>query len=360
MSKNTLLEKFKKIGFSKEQSVLEDSFIFKEGDEIVTDIPVVNIAFSGQVDGGFSSGVHIISGESKSFKSALGLNCVAAYLKKYEDAICIFYDSEFGSPIEYFKANNVDLTRVLHVPITNIEELLFDITKKIEEIEKDDHIIILIDSLGNLASKKEVTDALEEKSAEDMTRAKKMKSLFRQITPKLVLKNVPLIAIQHVYKEIGMFTRFVVSGGSGSVYSANTIFIVTKSQEKEGTELAGWNFTINIEKSRKVREKSKLSFRVRYDDGIEKYSGLLELAIELGFISTAKRGYYMLADPATGEIIDEKSYRKKEIDKPEFWNRMLENPDFKNAIEKRFKLTIGEQPTKEEDEDEQETGTDNE
>lgn len=213
MSKNTLLEKFKKIGFSKEQSVLEDSFIFKEGDEIVTDIPVVNIAFSGQVDGGFSSGVHIISGESKSFKSALGLNCVAAYLKKYEDAICIFYDSEFGSPIEYFKANNVDLTRVLHVPITNIEELLFDITKKIEEIEKDDHIIILIDSLGNLASKKEVTDALEEKSAEDMTRAKKMKSLFRQITPKLVIKNVPLIAIQHVYKEIGMYARFVVSGG---------------------------------------------------------------------------------------------------------------------------------------------------
>jgi hypothetical protein len=54
----------------------------------------------------------------------------------------------------------------------------------------------------------------------------------------------------------------VVTHNTGLIYSANQAFIIGKSQEKDGTELAGWNFTLNVEKSRFVREKSKLTFRV--------------------------------------------------------------------------------------------------
>jgi hypothetical protein len=125
---------------------------------------------------------------------------VSAFQKKFPEGIVIFYDSEFGSTEDYFKANDVDPERVLHCPITNIEELKFDIMNQIDTFEKNDKIMFFIDSIGNLASKKEVEDALKENAAADMTRAKQFKSLFRMVTPHLTLKDIPMVAINHTYQ----------------------------------------------------------------------------------------------------------------------------------------------------------------
>lgn len=337
--KKDLLSKFKSIGTAKNQDCLEDSFIFKTREEIPTDIPVLNIAFSGSPDGGFSSGITLFAGVSKSGKSFLSLCCASAYLKKYDDAICLFYDSEFGASKDYFRATGIDMNRVLHIPITNIEELLFDIVQKIENIERDEHVVIVIDSIGNLASKKEAVDALEGKSAEDMTRAKKIKSLFRNITPKLVLKNIPLFAINHVYQSMDFVPRTIVSGGQGPMLSADTVFVITKSQEKAPDKsVAGWNFTLNVDKSRKIKEKTKLTFQSMYDVGVNKYSGLLDIAVELGYVTKPKQGFYQKVNPETGEILDEKMYREKNTNTAEFWNDLLSNEKFKKDIEKKFLL----------------------
>ena len=84
-------------------------------------------------------------------------------------------------------------------------------------LERGDHVMVIIDSVGNLASKKEVDDALEGKSVADMTRAKQMKSLFRMITPHLTIKDIPAVVINHTYKEIGLFPKDIVSGGTGNL-----------------------------------------------------------------------------------------------------------------------------------------------
>ncbi|MEK9700023.1 MAG: hypothetical protein VW270_29860, partial [Candidatus Poseidoniales archaeon] len=84
-----------------------------------------------------------------------------------------------------------------------------------------DKVIIIIDSIGNLASKKEVEDALDGKSVADMSRAKQMKSLFRMVTPHLTMKDIPMVVVNHTYKEIGMFPKDIVGGGTGSYYSAD-------------------------------------------------------------------------------------------------------------------------------------------
>ena len=118
------------------------------------------------------------------------LICARAYLDKFEDAVMLFYDSEMGAGSKYFESLGIDPGRVLHVPITDIEQLKFDIMAQLEEIKRGDHVIIVVDSIGNLASKKEVDDALSEKSSADMTRAKQLKSIFRMVTPHLNLKNV--------------------------------------------------------------------------------------------------------------------------------------------------------------------------
>ena len=117
-----------------------------------------------------------------------------AYLKEHKDAVLLFYDSEFGSPQSYFEAFGIDTSRVLHTPITDVEQLKFDLVGQLDNIDRKDKVIIVIDSIGNLASKKELEDALNEKSVADMSRAKAIKGLFRMVTPYLTMKDVPLLA----------------------------------------------------------------------------------------------------------------------------------------------------------------------
>jgi hypothetical protein len=204
-------------------------------------------------------------------------------------------------------------------------------------IEREDHVMIIVDSIGNLASKKEVEDALEGKSVADMTRAKQMKSLFRMVTPHLTIKDIPAIVINHTYKEIGLFPKDVVSGGTGVYYSADNIFIIGRRQEKTGTEITGYSFVINVEKSRFVREKSKIPVEVSWEKGISKWSGLLDMGIESGHVIKPSNGWYQRVNMDTGEVVEPK-VRAKDLQK-EFWLPILQDPSFSEWVKARY--TIG-------------------
>ena len=175
----SLLDKIKKNTTIKESAILSKSKLFVEKDMITTMIPAINVALSGKLDGGLTPGLTMWAGPSKHFKTAFSLLMAKAYQDKYEDAVILFYDSEFGTPQNYFDSFGIDTDRVVHTPITDVEQLKFDIMAQLRNIERGDRVMIIIDSIGNLASKKEVDDALEQKSAADMTRAKQIKSLFR-------------------------------------------------------------------------------------------------------------------------------------------------------------------------------------
>lgn len=337
----SLLDKMLKAGNIKSASVLSKSSFFNAKEIIPTDLPILNIAFSGSLDGGLLPGLTVVAGASKSFKTMLSLYCMKAYLDKFKDGVAILYDSEFGITPDYLENFNIDINRVIHVPIENVEQLKFDIVQRLNEVEKKDNVFIMIDSIGNLASKKEVEDAENEKSVADMSRAKSLKSLFRIITPHLTTKNIPCLAINHIYQEMGLYPKAIVSGGTGIYYSANQIFIISKSQEKDGTELAGFKFTINIEKSRYVKEKSKLPFSVFFDSGIYKWSSLFELAQESGHIIKPKVGWYQTVDMETGEV-SEKSYRAKDLESnDEYFEGLIKDKVFKEYVERKFKLTGG-------------------
>ena len=188
---------------------------------VPTDVPMVNVALSGSIDGGITPGITVLAGPSKHFKTSFALLMASAYLQAKPESVVLFYDSEFGSPQTYFEQFGIDPERVLHTPITNIEELKFDIVAQLEELDRNDDVIVVIDSIGNLASKKELDDALNEKAVADMSRAKALKGLFRIITPYLAMKNIPLLAVNHTYKEIGLFPRDIVGGGTGIMYSSD-------------------------------------------------------------------------------------------------------------------------------------------
>jgi RecA/RadA recombinase len=231
------------------------------------------------------------------------------------------------------------MERVVHTPITDVEQLKFDIMNQLQNIERGEKVMIVLDSIGNLASKKEVEDALDQKSVADMSRAKQIKSLFRMVTPHLTLKDIPMVVVNHTYKEIGMYPKDIVGGGTGSYYSADNIFIIGRQQEKDGTEIVGYNFIMNVEKSRYVKEKSKIPVTVSFEGGINKYSGLLDVAIEGGFVIKPSNGWFSKVNKKTGEAGNKLRYDDTQT--AEFWNDILASEEFNEYIRKKYEITYG-------------------
>ena len=333
----SIMDKLKKNSKVKQTSVLSESKFFNNKDMIPTEVPMINVALSGDMNGGLAPGLTVLAGPSKHFKTSFALIMASAYLKKYPEAVLLFYDSEFGSPQTYFETFGIDTSRVLHTPITNVEELKFDMIGQLEALDRDDKVVVVIDSVGNLASKKELEDAINEKSVADMSRAKALKGLFRMCTPYLAMKNIPLIAVNHTYKEIGLFPKDIVSGGTGIYYSADNIWIIGRRQNKTGTEVTGYDFIINIEKSRYVKEKAKIPISVSWEGGVERWSGLLDIALAGNYVAKPSNGWYCRVDRETGELVEPK-VRLKETITSEFWKPILAETDFAEYIKNGYQI----------------------
>jgi hypothetical protein len=170
-----------------------------------------------------------------------------------------------------------------------------------------------------------------------MSRAKALKGLFRMSTPYLNMKNIPLIAVNHTYKEIGLFPKDIVSGGTGIYYSADNIWILGRQQDKKSGEIKGYHFVINVEKSRYVKEKSKIPISVSWDGGVSTHSGLLDVALAGNYVAKPSNGWYCRVDRDTGELLDPK-VRESDTLEPSFWEPILEGTDFKNYVNEKFSI----------------------
>lgn len=145
-----------------------------------------------------------------------------------------------------------------------------------------------------------------------------------------------------------MYSKTVVSGGTGIYYSANSIFIIGRQQEKDDNGLSGFNFVVNIEKSRGVREKKKISITVHYGKGINRWSGLLDIAMESGHVIKPKNGWYAKVNKETGEV-DTKNYREAQTNCKEFWMPIIEDPSFEEWINANYGISQSEMVVSDED-----------
>jgi RecA/RadA recombinase len=336
----SLLAKLAKNSTIKESDILSDSSFFNDKDMVSTSVPALNIALAGDINGGFVPGLTQWCGPSKHFKTLFCLLMAKAYMDKYPESVLMFYDSEFGTPLSYFESVGIDMSRVLHTPLVNIELLKHDIMKQLECINRGDKVFIMIDSVGNLASKKEVEDALEGKSTADMTRAKQLKSMFRMVTPLLTMKDIPMHVVNHTYKTMELYSKDVVGGGTGSYYSSDNIYIIGRQQEKDGTELLGYNFIIKVEKSRHVKEQMKIPITVSFEGGLSRWSGLLEIAQETGHVIKPSNGWYSRVNKETGEV-EQQKFRAKDTDTAAFWTPILGDETFKQAVRDMYQVSNG-------------------
>lgn len=322
-----------------ETAVLAESTFFDK-ECIPTPVPMINAALSGEADGGLKAGVLTIAGPSKHFKTGFGLLIISSFLDKYPDGVILFYDTEFGAPSSYFSAYGIPPESVVHSPVLDVEGLKIDMIAQLDGLTKDDHVLILIDSVGNIASRKELEDARKDNDASDMgARAKALKSFWRLITPHLTIKDIPLIAINHTYGTMEKYSKQQVSGGTGGIYNSDNIWIVGRQQDKDGDELSGYNFVINVEKSRYVKEKSKFSINVSFDHGINRWSGLFEVAMKAGIITNPKQGWYTFEGAPEGKPGEKKNFRKDDlVNNTEFWKAILAETNLKDYIRELYQL----------------------
>lgn len=331
-----MLERLLKKGAAKNSFMLSESPSFQDQDVIPTSLPILNAALSGSIQGGITPGVTILAGPSQCFKSMLGLYAMKAYLDKYPDAGALYYDTERGINPGYVEAFDLDMNRIGHIIPTHIEEMRFDIHQKLKDVQPGEKVFVFIDSLSNAVSNKDIQDAENENLAKNMQRQQGIRDLLRVMSSHLYSKGLPAFCVNHTYQTQEIYSKTVVSGGTAVMYIANQVFIITKSVAKEGDEVVGNDFNIRVEKSRSINVPSKFSFRVIRGKGIQRYSGLFDLAMEAEIVKEVTKGWYS----APGY---EKA-RKKEIENDSaLWEALIEDNSFDDFIKKKYQLSMGSQ-----------------
>ena len=96
-----------------------------------------------------------------------------------------------------------------------------------------------------------------------------------------------MVVTNHTYDVVGsMFPQKERGGGSGLKYAASSIGYLSKKKEKDGTEVVGNIVHCKNHKSRLTRENKMVDVRLTYDRGLDRYYGLLDLALKYGIFKS--------------------------------------------------------------------------
>ena len=246
-----------------------------------------NALLSGSIYGGMPSNkITAIAGEAATGKTFFALGIVKAFLDKNKDAGVIYFESESALTKDLVESRGIDSSRMVIVPVATVQEFRHQSIKVIDKyLEQDEKnrkpLMFVLDSLGMLSTTKEMEDTAEGKETRDMTRSQIVKAAFRVLTLKLGKAKVPMIMTNHTYDVIGsMFPQKEMGGGSGLKYAASNIVYLSKRKEKDGKEIIGNIIHCKNYKSRLTKENALIDVRLTYKDGLDKYYGLLELAIK--------------------------------------------------------------------------------
>ena len=250
---------------------------------------IFNALLSGSIYGGLPSNkITAIAGESATGKTFFVMGMVKSFLDANPDAGVLYFESESAITKQMVIDRGIDPNRMVIVPVTTVQEFRTQairvLDKFLEQNEADRKPIMLcLDSLGMLSTTKEVEDTSDGKETRDMTRAQVLKAAFRVLTLKLGKAKVPMVVTNHTYDVVGsMFPTKEMGGGSGLKYAASSIIYLSKKKFKEGTEVVGNIIHCKNHKSRLTMENKMVDVLLTYDKGLDKYYGLLELAVAHG------------------------------------------------------------------------------
>ena len=248
---------------------------------------IFNALLSGSIHGGLPSNkITAIAGESATGKTFFVMGMVKNFLDSNPEGGVIYFESESAITKQMVIDRGIDPKRMYMMPVTTVQEFRTQALKVLDNyIAQNDAdkkpIMLCLDSLGMLSTTKEVEDTAEGKETRDMTRAQILKGCFRVLTLKLGKAKVPMVVTNHTYDVVGsMYPTKEMGGGSGLKYAASSIVYLSKKKEKDGTEVIGNIVHCKNHKSRITVENKMVDVRLTYDKGLDKYYGLLDLALK--------------------------------------------------------------------------------
>jgi len=274
---SSFIQKIKEETNNQYASIAEDGIVGGETTFVDTGSYSLNAAFSGSIYGGISNRISVLAGEPAVGKTFFCLAIAKLFLDCNPTNEVVYFESEGAITKDMLSGRGIDLKRFLIMPVATVEEFRHQTVGILEMVkakkEKDrPKILIFIDSLGSLSTEKEVTDITEGNSKKDMTRAGLLRGAFRVLSLQLGLLNIPLLATNHVYENIGgMFPEKIMGGGQGAAYGASTTIFLTKAKIKEGTEVIGNIISATVRKGRFTKEWSKVKTALDYVTGLDRY-----------------------------------------------------------------------------------------
>ena len=251
---------------------------------------IFNAVVSGSLFGGIPSNkVTALAGESSTGKTFFALSVVRSFLNNHPTGGVIYFESESALSKDMIETRGIDSKRMVIFPVATIEEFRTQAVRIVDKYMKEPKeqrqpLMFVLDSLGMLSTSKEMEDISNDKQVRDMTKSQLIKGAFRVLTLKLGQAGIPMIVTNHTYDVIGSYVPAKeMGGGAGLKYAASSIIFLTKSKEKEGTDLVGNIIKCEAKKSRLSKEGSKVATRLFFDErGLDKYYGLLELGEKYG------------------------------------------------------------------------------
>ena len=246
---------------------------------------IFNAVVSGSLFGGIPSNkVTALAGESSTGKTFFALSVVRNFLANNSNGGVIYFESESALSKDIIESRGIDSKRMVIFPVATIEEFRTQAVRIVDKYMKEPKderqpLMFVLDSLGMLSTSKEMEDISNDKQVRDMTKSQLIKGAFRVLTLKLGQAGIPMLVTNHTYDVIGSYVPMKeMGGGSGLKYAASTIIYLSKSKEKEGTDLVGNIIKCEAKKSRLSKEGAKVATRLFFDDrGLDKYYGLIEL-----------------------------------------------------------------------------------
>jgi len=274
----------------------------------------LNAILSGSLYGGVPDNkVTGLAGATSVGKTFFALAIIKAFLDRDPNSCVLLYDTEADKMNKLFTDRGIDPKRIIVNEPETIEGFKTHALKWLEVYSKlpakqKPKMMLVLDSLSQLPTKKEMEDSTAGKDTRDMTKTQTIKAAFRQLRMKLSKQNIPFIVTAHVYASIGsMIPVDVISGGSGLMYSADAILTISKKKEYDSTNRVIGNFLrVKTFKSRLARENAEISLFLSYKTGLDKYFGLLELGEKQKVFKKMTKQYTF----PDGSVEDEKKIYK--------------------------------------------------
>ena len=268
------------------------------GDTIDTGSHIFNAALSGSIFGGAPNNkILALAGESSTGKTFFALGMVKRFLDDHPDGACFYFDTEAAITKDMMAERGIDVHRVIvsePESIQRFRHIALQILDNYAKAPRDKRppMLMVLDSLGQLSTTKELEDSAAGSETRDMTKAQVIKATFRVLTLKLAKVNVPFIVTNHVYDAVGSYIpQKVMSGGSGLKYTASQIVFLSKKKDKDGKDVIGNIIKCTLMKSRFTKENKQVEVKLTYDKGLDRYYGLLDLAEKYEIIKKVSTRY---------------------------------------------------------------------